>query len=296
MGSVESLRKQLAEAGVDVKTFDKVELDSLDEDEEEFEDDDDDCDDDDDDDDDDDADDDDNVDEVGEEQNGSAGDDDKFFVIKVAARNAVSEWTKARSVVEKTGYWPIITDDVEQLIETFELDLWEEDAQDAEQIVKLSESINAQKYLAEKYKNNLKEYDIEEGEWPKHVPLDIRQSPRMVLTDNSISILFCSANDSWRVPAALRWGSAIDGMMPHYHTAFLKHWFEKYGAELVCANLSVMEFKVAKPPEAKSDAMALAKEQFAYCPEIVTQRETSQTIAAHAAELYKNPRWCFTWI
>lgn len=295
MGSSETLRKQLAKAGVDVKTFDKVEFELLEEEEDEFEEEDEDCDDDDDEEDDDDDDDDDNVDEVGEEQNGSSGANGGLFVVRVAAKNAMDVWSKARSVVDKTGYWPIISDEVEQLIEYFELDLLEEDVQDTDQIVKLSELIDARKVLAKRYKKNLEHYDTKEGQWPSHVRSEEKYSPAMVQSEESISILFCSARESWRVLAALRWSGSNDGMTPDYHTAFLKHWHQKYGAELVCANMSTMELKVAKPPETKSDALTLAKEQFAYCPEIVTQRESPKTIAALAADLYKSPQWCFWW-
>lgn len=292
MSSGETLKKQLANAGIDVKTFDKVEIEGLDE-EEEFEDDS--CEEDDDDDDDEEEDDGDD-DETEEGQNeSSSGSNGGLYVITVAAKNALTVWGKARSILDTTGYWPIISDDVEQLLECFELDLFEEDVLDTDQIVRLSESIDPESWLCEQYKKNLEYYTTDVGDWPAGVQPDTSYAPAMVQGDGIVSILFCSASEAWHVPAAIRWGGSNDGMLPQYHTAFLKRWNKEYGAELVCANMSTIEMKVSKPPQTKADALALAKEQFAYCPDIVTQRRAPQTVAALAADLYKSPQWYFWW-
>ena len=76
-------------------------------------------------------------------------------------------------------------------------------------------------------------------------------------------------------------------------TAFGKRWHEQYGAEIVSITHDVMEFTVAKPPQTKGAALALAKEQFVFCPDIVHQGVGD--VAALAATLLKSNYWYFWW-
>lgn len=52
-------------------------------------------------------------------------------------------------------------------------------------------------------------------------------------------------------------------------------------------------YVVAKPPKTKEAAVALAEEQFVYCPDIVHQG--CQTALGLASELMYSPRWYFWW-
>jgi hypothetical protein len=77
------------------------------------------------------------------------------------------------------------------------------------------------------------------------------------------------------------------------HVAVWRHWQAKYGAEILCVTTDVIEATVARPPEAKEECYVLAREQFAYCDDIVTQGVGS--IDALAAALRNGRRWFFWW-
>jgi hypothetical protein len=55
----------------------------------------------------------------------------------------------------------------------------------------------------------------------------------------------------------------------------------------------VVEMAVARPPRTRDEAIALAKEQYAYSPDIVDQG--TETIDVLAAEIIGQPRWFFWW-
>jgi hypothetical protein len=55
----------------------------------------------------------------------------------------------------------------------------------------------------------------------------------------------------------------------------------------------VVEYRVARPVGAQEQAMELALEQFAYCPDIVLQG--TETLERLAAEILGARRWFFWW-
>jgi hypothetical protein len=73
----------------------------------------------------------------------------------------------------------------------------------------------------------------------------------------------------------------------------MRYWFERWGAEPVAITSDTVEMLVARPPQSREDALALANEQFAYCEDVVTQGVG--TIEALAANLLEGQTWFFWW-
>ena len=73
----------------------------------------------------------------------------------------------------------------------------------------------------------------------------------------------------------------------------VKHWSKKYGAIPAVITSDVMEITVPKPVADKKEALALAKEQTAFCSDIVFQGVNSVTALADL--LTRSTVWYFWW-
>jgi len=82
-------------------------------------------------------------------------------------------------------------------------------------------------------------------------------------------------------------------MDPADHVAILKRWHDQYGAELIGLGLDIIELWVPDPPAGHAAALAVAEEQYWYCPDIVDQGV--ETLDALAAIQVPARRWFFWW-
>jgi Domain of unknown function (DUF4253) len=73
----------------------------------------------------------------------------------------------------------------------------------------------------------------------------------------------------------------------------LRKWQRDYGAELVGMSGDVLNIRVKKRPDNKTQAMVLATEMYHYAPDIVLQG--TETISALAASLMESDYWYFWW-
>jgi hypothetical protein len=95
------------------------------------------------------------------------------------------------------------------------------------------------------------------------------------------------------VPAYLKLGGWNECPASEEHVAVWRFWQAKYGAEILCVTSDVIEATVKNPPAEKEECYTLAKEQFGYCSDIVTQGVG--TIDALAATLCNGKSWYFWW-
>jgi hypothetical protein len=73
----------------------------------------------------------------------------------------------------------------------------------------------------------------------------------------------------------------------------MKHWLERYQAEVVGMTHDVIEMRVGRPPTTRDDARELARQQYYYCTDIVSQGV--ETVDALAACLLRGRVWYFWW-
>jgi hypothetical protein len=95
------------------------------------------------------------------------------------------------------------------------------------------------------------------------------------------------------VPGYLKLGGWNACPVAEEHVAVWHYWQKKYGAEILCVTSDVIEATVAHPPTEKEECYVLAREQFSYCEDIVTQGVG--TIDALAAGLRASKSWYFWW-
>ncbi|MDF1769295.1 DUF4253 domain-containing protein [Maricaulis sp.] len=135
------------------------------------------------------------------------------------------------------------------------------------------------------------------GDWPVEVeaivgPLSVT-SPLTNEPHPLTHIGVFPTDDETEVPALLRWGAWNDCPAPEVHVAHLRAWRDAYGAKLVSVTRDTIELEVERRPASREEALKLAHEQFAYCPDIVLQG--TQSIEALAASLMQSDWWFFWW-
>jgi hypothetical protein len=108
-----------------------------------------------------------------------------------------------------------------------------------------------------------------------------------------VRIALLPVDEGWKAPAILPWGRYNENPAPPVHTAVLRDWDRRYGAELVAMTGDTLELSVKRPPTTDQAALALAREQFGYAPDIVQQGTGD---VATLAAILKNARaWFFWW-
>ena len=135
------------------------------------------------------------------------------------------------------------------------------------------------------------------GEWPTATS----GSPGLSVADDiltsrplpKVHIVLIPTADATTVPAHLHWGNWNACPAPEYHVAALRHWRDRYGAELVGLDMDTLNLRVARKPTTRDEAIALARLQYAYCNDIVDQGMDS--LSALAAQLMAHNWWFFWW-
>jgi hypothetical protein len=135
------------------------------------------------------------------------------------------------------------------------------------------------------------------GEWPDKpvhawpgltIAFDLEGRPL-----DKVHILLIPTDEGAAVPAFLRWGGWNANPRPEYHIAALRSWHERYGAELVGITGDVINLRLARRPATREAALALAREQYLYCEDIVDQG--TGTLARLAATRMQEDWWFFWW-
>ena len=135
------------------------------------------------------------------------------------------------------------------------------------------------------------------GEWPTEPicapELSVATKTLTGAPLEKVQIVILPTNDSSTIPAYLHWGHWNGCPAPEYHIAALRSWRERFGAEIVGLSHDVMNIRVQSRPPSREAALALAREQYVYCSDIVDQGV--QTLSALAAALMESNWWYFWW-
>ncbi|HEX6340755.1 DUF4253 domain-containing protein [Umezawaea sp.] len=78
-------------------------------------------------------------------------------------------------------------------------------------------------------------------------------------------------------------------------SAVLRNWEDRFGARVVGVGFATLLLSVAAPPSTYVEALAVAAEHFAFCPDNVLQGSSPQTLASYAERLVGDHSWAFWW-
>jgi hypothetical protein len=215
-----------------------------------------------------------------------------FELLWVPGREALQERSRLLSRPQVT---PVIMgdpDDLRRLEEGLQ-----GSAETTEAILASATGLDVDQWLRARSDEDPEHYSVPSGEWPTG---EVRQTELSVHLDAlskqprpRVAIGLVPAPLSWQVPAHVRSGGWNDCPTPDVHVAIHRRWHERYGADIACLSIDVIECTVRTPPSSRQSALALAREQFVYCPDIVHQGVES--LEALAATLLDGKAWYFWW-
>ncbi len=135
------------------------------------------------------------------------------------------------------------------------------------------------------------------GDWPASPDTSLGLSVAYDILKNTplpkVYIGLAPTDDWTTIPAYLRWGGWNDCPAAEYHVAAMREWRDRYGAELVGISFDTINMRVRRKPKTRDEALALARDQYVYCSDIIDQGVG--TYSALAAELIANEWWYFWW-
>lgn len=166
-----------------------------------------------------------------------------------------------------------------------------------EAILVAAGSLDVDDWIAATLNERAADAPLPSGGWPVNdaspMSLGVHLDWRRQHAKPKVIIGLVPTSHSWEAPAYLRFGDWNDCPPPHVHAAMHKRWHERFGADIVSISGDVLECTVATPPRTRDEALVLAREQYAYCSDIVDQGGLS--IEALAATLMKSEVWSFWW-
>jgi hypothetical protein len=221
---------------------------------------------------------------------------------RVSGADALARWTQLRAA---GGGYPLIVGPpgtAEQVAELAELNEGTVD-----DILTAAAAVRFPHDLLERLAVELREqasefgetYDdgYRVGEWPSHV--DPNPGPELVRDVQSggplpeVFIIVLPTNDAAEAIAMLRYGGWNECPPPEVHVAAFRSWRDRFGFEPVCVGHDIIEGRVTRRPADQAAALTLARELFAYCPDIVDQG--TDDLATLAAILMVSDWWFFWW-
>lgn len=228
------------------------------------------------------------------------------WVAEADRSGTVELWHMVRSVHQHTGLWPfLLTADADMLPDLVHFAAHEADVDELargealesddvlREMAAMAAGADEDDDEAGDFKGELDEstYDEEAGAVSPAVLDDVAGR---LQRDQPHRLALIEAAHGWEVPARLAWsGAANYDLSGAQHLAVLRRWGQRYGAHLLSLGFDTVELLVERPPAGKDDALVVAREQFAYCPDIVWQG--LGTIGSLAATQARSRLWYFWW-
>lgn len=240
-----------------------------------------------------------------------------FYVLIKEHSPVLDQWQQAHDLIAITGLYPVVVASKETMLEGILREFSGPAAVETTEIVRQAQEMDALQILA-KYlsypgdtsgKTPVEVFSAAEpetylpwfheflGPWPENVdPEDFsRQSKSLAYYEalDSVILCFLPVEQSWKVPALLRFGAWNDCPLPVEHTCIHLSWYKRYGVEIVALGRSDIELFVSRPPTTLQECRRLALEHFAYSSDTIYQEDWSLTdLVAH---LLHNHLWFFWW-
>jgi hypothetical protein len=96
------------------------------------------------------------------------------------------------------------------------------------------------------------------------------------------------------VPTVAGWQGAVNYTNDTAKlSAVLRSWEDRFGVRVVGAGFADLYLSVAAPPTDHAEALQVAAEHFAFCPDNVWQG--TSPLASYAQRLVDAPLWHFWW-
>jgi uncharacterized protein DUF4253 len=221
--------------------------------------------------------------------------DAAIYGVTRTGEEAIDAWFVLRECVAGRGWWPVVLgpdERVDRVGEDLEFNL---EGTSPRALIEKARAIDADAWLAEQGADGAPDA----CEWSDEIRIAPNRTFTVatnILTQRSyprVTIGLVPAAEPWEVPAYLGLGGWNECPSPEVHAAIMRRWHERFGAQIAGYTGDVVELHIARPVEDPDTAVALARAQYAYCPDVVDQGVG--TLEALAALLVGSTVWYFWW-
>lgn len=215
---------------------------------------------------------------------------------RAPARELVGWWHRLRAEHPATGLWPVVLGaELGDLAAALGPDT-RDDYDDAAEL-RRAEALSLGDLQALRAERRARYGgDVDDEPPGDSAPRTVRSSaPYFTAAARAGLVALVPAAHGWQVPVVLGWEGGVNyGVEPVDHGVVLRDWHERFGAELVSlTDDQVLEVLVHRPPTAPAEALDVAREQYAYCPDLVDQGVG--TLSALARDQVGSRSWYFWW-
>lgn len=211
-----------------------------------------------------------------------------IYRVYTLGRDAENLWPQMVKNLAPLNYYPVVVgsaDDVREFQEVLKIQTVKAAPQPA---------ISPVAWLADRRKSAA---DPPDGQWKEDVKLpeyfNSLYLPGWNKFRPTLYFAMVPTQDQYKAMEILRFGGFGDCPPSNVHTAIARYWGKKYKAQVFAVRPKGLEMYVEKPPETQDEALALAWEQYSYCPATLAKGDGS--IEGLASYLLGNQRWEFVW-
>ncbi|HET9173211.1 MAG TPA: DUF4253 domain-containing protein [Actinospica sp.] len=94
---------------------------------------------------------------------------------------------------------------------------------------------------------------------------------------------------------AMGWSGPTNYGSTAEFAAVVADWEQRFGVRVVTLEFDVLRLSVPTPPKTLAEALPIAAEHFAFCPDNIWQGEDPCTLQAYAERLIGQESWFFWW-
>jgi hypothetical protein len=218
-----------------------------------------------------------------------------IYTLATSQENCISLWEQLGEISSATGRSPVILGDRQDIGMHWEN---RERAEFPAEYLRRAQSCDAKALLDHwredifAYDDTFSEADIR-GKWNDTAfPYTFKMAD-LHLKPGNVYIGLFETTISWELPAHLDFGNWNDCPDPVEQVCIQRYWQSRYQSEILAMTHDIVICRVSKPPTSRETALDLAREQMAYCNDIVFQGVG--TLDALAASLMNSAFWFFWW-
>ncbi len=222
-----------------------------------------------------------------------AFEDGLSYQVEVQSSNDLTTWQTLRSLVDVTGYWPVLTSrSLEDIMES-----QSGERRPPYEIIDEGLRLNAENWVHQSIEayRSFYHHDVPRGKWPNTTPPMSSSTTGGTQAPRFEPLILLPTTEGWRVPAYLNFGGWNGCPSAPAHVCMMKHWQEHYGAEIMFMGSDTVAMDASRPPQDRESALRLAWEQFAYCSDTIGVAPGIQTLEDVAAKLLNASVWGFWW-
>ena len=201
---------------------------------------------------------------------------------------------------KEKGYTPVFLVLDDNLLETFEINMEDEDTDNMMDVVNKNleeaKNINPIEFLKKFQGQNTDDLKENIDEYFSEIDYEFDDDDKSNLELSTVFDYDGNFKDNVilvKVPTTKPYEILAYFGMGSEDIATVKYWYEKYGAIPASITYDEMEFYVERPPQTLEETKKLAVEHYAFCYGLLWG--CYDTLEEAASTIYKNVQWYFWW-